>query len=436
MENTLSICYILTIPKELLNAIISYLRYKLILELGMTCTEFCYNNERKKLLNERIVILLSNTTNFGAYHDVFCKSFERYMREIMNTPQVTLKIENLKNCRSNDECSPTSWVMKHPSHLPDDKTCANLITLGIHFTTDAKFKPSDSFWKKFPKLKSMLLSHIEIDSKALVMFSKLPLLESLFLFDCYFWSSLCISQILESCAALKELYITRADSIRMLIDLVIPRQLEIFDLKSKGGPIILNLNHSVGLKSLSVEGDADVTIIVTCLLVSLKTVKLACSKNFKVQGNLEDLVTNVKELCIDAFGCYSVFGTLSNRTTILPSLEVPKFTFGTLSNRITILPSLEFPKYTFGTYRLNFLMIPYLEKLTIVTYTDRDKIFYAFSSINRRVIIVDHIFKQSGEHVKSQHNLNQGSIIVKYSPGKKSTKKKYTLSQWIMNNCI
>jgi hypothetical protein len=397
MENTLSTCYILTIPKELLNAIMSYLLNKLIKELGVTCTEFYYDKERKKLLEERIVIFRSNTRNLGAYHDVFCESFERYMRKIMNIPQVTLKIEKLKKCQSNDECS-TSWIMEHPSHLPDDETCANLITLGIHFTTDAKFKPSDSFWKKFPKLKFMLLSHIEIGSKALSMFSKLPLLESLFLFDCSFWSSLCISLILEHCAALKELHIIRDDYIRMLINLVIPRQLEIFDLKSRGD-ITLNLDHS-GLQSLSVEGSEDVTIIVNKQLTSLEFLKLVGTSDIKVQGNLENLVTNMKELCINAFACYTIFGTLEKNK------------------------SNEIPGYIFGTYYLNFLMIPYLGKLTIVTYTDRDNIFYAFSSINRRVIIVDHICEQSGEHVKSQHNLNQGSIIVKYSPGKESTKKK------------
>jgi hypothetical protein len=318
---------------------------------------------------------------------------------------------------------------------PDKKICEKLHTLVLKFTIHAEFEPDDSFSKKFSNLNSILFNYVGMNNEILSMLPKFPLLEFLSLYNCYVWSHEPLSTTFESCTTLKELHITKDNSRSMFIDLIIPRQLEILDLTNKGS-IKLTLKNPGKLRSLLINSDADVTIIVTCLLVSLKTVKLACSKNFKVQGNLEDLVTNVKELCIDAFGCYSVFGTLSNRTTILPSLEVPKFTFGTLSNRITILPSLEFPKYTFGTYRLNFLMIPYLEKLTIVTYTDRDKIFYAFSSINRRVIIVDHIFKQSGEHVKSQHNLNQGSIIVKYSPGKKSTKKKYTLSQWIMNNCI
>jgi len=129
---------------------------------------------------------------------------------------------------------------------------------------------------------------------------------------------------------------------------------------------------------------------------------------------LENLVTNVKELYINAVGCFDLFGTVEDDEIVPRSNEVPEFIF--------------------GTYYLGFLMFQYLEKLTIETYSNLDNIFCAFPPGNR-IITVKRIFVQKmGDYTESKHNLNLWPIIVKYSPGKESTEMEYTPLQWPIND--
>jgi len=202
------------------------------------------------------------------------------------------------------------------------------------------------------------------------------------------------------------------DSYGMDTDLIIPQQLEILKLISNG-QIKLDLNHSMNLQSLSVNSKDCVSIRGTCPLVSLKKVKLVCSRYLITQDNFPNLVTNVKELYIDAFGCYGVFGTLSDSTAI-PCLD-------------------DVPKFTFGTYHLNFLMFQNIRRVVIETHSDRDIIFCAFPSIKGRKITVIHVCLQNGKHLKSKHNLSQRPMIVECLSGKESTEKEYKSRKWPKN---
>jgi len=246
------------------------------------------------------------------------------------------------------------------------------------------------FFKKFPNLKSILLNRVTLNNNIMLMLSKFPLLESLFLYDCCFWSHIPLSTIFDYCTTLKEFHMTN-DS-HMFIDLTIPRQLEILGLKSKG-KFKLDLTHSIELQSLSVKSESEVTIIVKDLLAYLEKVKFVGNLTLKILGNWKNLVTNVKKLCINAFGCYSVFGTLSDSTTIPCSNEVPKFTF--------------------GTYRLNFSMIPYLGKVRIENYSDRDRVFLALPKGNRVFVNLFCVQKGKRKHMESKHNPSRGPRVAK-----------------------
>jgi len=375
-------------------------------------TENIYSKEGKELLKQMIVTLESNELDFGRHHDVYRKSLECRMKDIIGTPKsVTLKIIDQKNSQSDDKYSLTGWVMNNEFESPDKKTCEKLHTLVLKFTIHANFEPDDSFSKKFSNLNSLLFNRVSINNEILSMLSKFPLLKFLSLYNCHVWSSDSLSKIFDYCTTLKELYITKDDSSDVSIDLIIPRQLKIIDVTNKGS-IELTLNRSLNLQSLSAKSNY-VDIIVTSQLAFLEKVNLVGDR-FKILGKPENLFTNVKELYIDAFGCYSVFGTLSDSTTI-PCLN-------------------EVPKFTFGTYHLNFLMIQHIKKVMIETYSDRDTIFCALSSINGNKTTVDHICVQNGKHMESKHDLSQGPKIVKYSPGKEPTEMEYnTLFQWPKN---
>jgi hypothetical protein len=244
----------------------------------------------------------------------------------------------------------------------------------------------------------------------LSMLPKFPLLEFLSLYNCYVWSYESLSTTFENCTTLKELHITK-DGSDVSMDITIPRQLKILDLTNSGS-IELTLGNSQ-LQSLSINSNY-VTIIVTRRLACLRELKFIGDR-FKVFGNLDDLFTNVRELHIDAVGCYSEFGTLSNSKTI-PGLN-------------------EVPKFTFKTYHLNFLMFKHIRRVMIGINSERDTIFCAFPSINGNRITVDYICAQNGKHMESKHDLSQGPIIVKYSPGKESTEivEYNTLFQWPRN---
>jgi len=228
-----------------------------------------------------------------------------------------------------------------------------------------------------------------MDHKILSMLSKFPLLESLFLYNCCFESRHSILTIFNYCATtLKEFHMTHDDP-RMDINLVIPQQLEILELTSKS-EILLSLKRSVKLRSLSAKCEY-LTILVKDQLAYLQKVNLACSLNLVIQGNLENFITNVKELSIDLYGCHNVFGTLTNHTTIPGSNEVPRVTF--------------------GTYKLNFFMFFNMEKLRIVAYCDRNRIFLALPEGNR--ILVEHTCVKNGKHMEFIHNPSREPSVVK-----------------------
>jgi len=396
--------YISTLPKELIAIIMSHLRNNPLFKFGITCTKFrpWYNDE----MEQRIVIFLSNVLNFGGgYHDACCESLKRRMEQTIKKPEITtLKIMDLEKSQSDDTCSPTVWVMDNELKFPNDKICESLDTLVINFTDKRDFKPDESFWKKFPNLKTILLNGVDMYGEVLLMLSKFPLLESLFLYHCRFWAPHSMSTIFDYCTTLKEIHINRDDSNRMDIDLTIPQQLEIFELTSKG-EVCLKLKRSMNLQSLSVNCDY-LTIIVKNQLAFLEFLKLACSLSLTIQGNVKDLVTNVKELYINAAGCCTVFGALSDSTTTPYLNEVPKF----------ILRRMR-------TYHWNFLMFQHIKRVMIETSNDRDNMLCAFP-LTDGFITVKHIFVQNDKYTESKPNFSLWPIIVKYSPGKESTEKK------------
>jgi hypothetical protein len=398
----ISICYII-IPNELIGIIISHLGNKPLSKFATVCTklsQYCYAE-----IKLRIATWEFNALNLGGCHNAHCKSLKR-RREKTITPEATLKITDLKKSQSDDNCSLTVWDMIDPFELPDN-TCASFHTLVINFSTNRNFRPDDSFWKKLPNVKSILLNRVDMDSEILLMLSKLPLLESLFLYHCRFWAPHSISTLFDYCPTLKEFHMTRDDCERSSIDLIIHQQLEIFKLTSKG-EVKVELKNPMNLQSFSAKCDS-LIIIANAQFASLEKLKLDCSKYFKILGKWENLFTNVKKFSINAFGCYTAFGTLTNSTTI-PRLN-------------------EVPKYTFGTYHLNFLMFKHIKRVMIATYCDRDNMLFAFP-LTDSDITVEHVCVQNGKHVKSKHDLSQGPIIVECLSGKESTEKKFTLSQW------
>jgi len=238
------------------------------------------------------------------------------------------------------------------------------------------------------------------------MLSKLPLLEFLSLYHCHFSIPDSLSKIFDYCTTLKGLHINNA-FFEMDIDLIIPQQLEILDLTSRGS-IKLNLDNSMNLQSLSVNCNSYLTIRVKDQFAFLEKVKLVGNMTLRVLGKWENLFTNVKELFINAFACYTLFGT-----------------FEDCSNEVS--------DFIFGTYHLGFLMIPYLENLMIEIYSNINSIFCAFPSGNRTITVKRIFMQKNGDYTESKHNLNQRPIIVEYSPGKESTEIEYTPSQWPIN---
>jgi len=417
----ISTCYISTIKNDSLTTILSHLHKKDLLALvsAWSKVHLYYNSGGKKLLKQlrkqRIVTLKSNVLHLGGYHDRYFESLKDHTKQTSETPvNVILEIVKLEDSQSDDNCSPNVWVINDDLKLPDKAACAKLHTIVINFITNRSFKPDDSFWKKFPNLKTILLNGVAMYSEILLMISKFPLLESLFIYNCSFWSSDFMSTIFENCVTLKELHI--ANNSKISIDLIIPPQLEILELTSIG-PIQLGLKRSVKLGSVSVDCESEVIIRVTSRLVSLKKVKLVGGYlELEIQGNLEDLFTNVKELYIDAFKCYTLFGTFEDSETI-PYLN-------------------GVPKHILGTYHLNFLIFPHIRKLIIVTYTNLDTIFCAFPSGNTIVTVKRIFVLKKGDYTESKHNLSQRPIIVEYSPGKESTETEYTPWNWPMIDAI
>jgi len=197
------------------------------------------------------------------------------------------------------------------------------------------------------------------------------------------------------------------------INLIVPQQLELFDLASKG-EVYVNLEDSINLQSFSLACGSKATITVQDEL-PLKTVNLACSANLRILGNLGNFFTNVEKLSIDLFGCYSVFGTFEDSTTIPRSNEVPEFTT--------------------GTYRLNFLILQNIKRV-LIEGNALDNIICAFPLIDERILTVQILEQMERNYMEFKHNLSQGPIIVEYLSGKDSTEKKYTYSQWRENNRI
>jgi len=400
ITENISTCYISILPKEVVAIIMSYLLNNSLSNLVIACPGLrpCFNDE----IEQRIVTLNSNGSNLGGFHDAGCESFERRMEKTIKKPQVILKIKDLEKSQSDDTCSRNAWVMNDSLELPDE-TCANFDIIVVDFTDHRDFEPSDSFLKKFSSLNSILFNLVGMDT-IVPMLSEFPLLEFLSLYHCHFSISDYLSTIFDYCATLKEFHMN-SDSDRMDINLIIPQQLETLELTSNT-EINLNLDNSQ-LQSLSINSKDKVTIRAIRRLVSLKKVKLDCSRNLRIQGNVENLFINVKELSITLLGCNTPFGT-----------------FEDCSKKV--------PEITSGIYYLSFLMIRDIEKLRVVTDKDRDTIFCAVPSGNGD-ITVEHICVQNGKHMKSKHNLNIWPIVVKYSPGKELTEMEYTPSQWPIN---
>jgi len=429
--------FILTLPKELIVSIMSYLLEKHQFAFAKTCSEVSngYKNERMP----NMATLISNVWYFEVHHVAFCETFIRRMKKIIKKPKVFLEIKKLEKSQSDAKYSSTAWVMNDDLELPpDDETCASLETLQIKFTNYRNFRPDDSFWKKFPNLKTILLNRVSMNNEIMLMLSNFPLLESLFVYDCHFRSPDFLSTIFDYCAALKEFHMIVVSL--MSIYLTIPRQLEVFDLKSKSS-VYLNVEDSMNLQSFSVVCGRLAAITVKDQLVSLKKVKFVCSENLEIHGNSENLFTNVKELSINASGCYSVFGTFVNDSNEDNSNEDNSNEDNSNEYHLNEDSSNEDssnednsyvdPKFTFGTYRLNFLILQHIKRVMIERYNDLDTIVCAFPLINERKITVQHIFVQKdGGYMEFKHNLSQGPIIVEYSPCNDSTETEYTPLKW------
>jgi len=415
--------FIYNTPMELLAIIMSDLPIKDLLTFVGTCTMLSnyYNSEegkkllkklrKQQLLKERILTFESNAPGFWECHNPYREKLERRMKEAIKTSEkVTLKITDLKNSQSDDKYSQTAWVINHPLEISglDDKTCARLdiLVLNFNLSASATFVPDDSFSKKFPYLKAILLKGLIMNDEILQMLSKLRVLEFLFLHNCHLGESSFLSKLFDNCTTLKEFHIINDHSTEQIY-LHIPEQLQILETKSKG-PIVVNIDYSKKLRSLSVDCDY-LTIQGICRHAYLTKINFACSLALENLSNLKDLFTNVKELSIDLLGCHGVFGTLSDSTTIPRSNEVPK--------------------YTFGTYSLYFLMNLDIENLTVVTYCDLDIILLALPE-GKRNLTLNHYCVQRGKYMKTIYDLSQGSKIVNYSPGKEPTEKKFTPKRW------
>jgi hypothetical protein len=234
---------ILTIPKELLTMIASFMNTKSQLALAHTCkTMYCYHKEKCK---EEIITFLCCPPidiNFECYYKVL----KHWLSEPGWAAVKPIFKRISTDSQSNDSCLIRALYLYNSLQFPSKLKCENINALMLNFFPRVSSTSlSISFLEKFPNLKMLWLSNVIINENIVSALSTLSLLNIITLDQCEITDDY-LSKIFESCTTLEEIEL---HYIFFKMPIMFPPQVK--RLRMEGHyPMQIDLSRCTQLRSL------------------------------------------------------------------------------------------------------------------------------------------------------------------------------------------
>lgn len=217
---------ILTISKETIAIITSFMKERSQLALAITCKTLHGYYER----SAEIILCDSECEESRVHYCV--KALKCLMSRNSWVYVKVLPIVASVDLQETDGYTIKGLYFSQELKIPNRLNCANLNVLMIASSSDSYRKeliPHDTFFANFSNLKSIVLQKFPFSSRMMPMFSKFTYLESIFLDVCDM-RDCDISNMFTNCHTLQEL---RLVSIRFgsRAPLSLPKQLKIFEIE-------------------------------------------------------------------------------------------------------------------------------------------------------------------------------------------------------------